>query len=178
MTIEEYMSSHRYDDNINELKTYFDSVIDWISSTFIDVESEMKGLEWNRLYETYHLQGYSPTLIHNRVQALYADEYVKKRSGIFEYILGGEQDQRLLEIRIFEEPTKKAVYARQTEKAKKDGVSNCPLCACGSNTNRVKIWKYAEMDADHVTAWSKGGATDISNCEMLCKTHNRSKGNK
>lgn len=178
MTIEEYMSSHRYDDNINELKTYFDSVIDWISSTFIDVESEMKGLEWNRLYETYHLQGYSPTLIHNRVQALYADEYVKKRSGIFEYILGGEQDQRLLEIRIFEEPTKKAVYARQTEKAQKDGVSNCPLCACGSNTNRVKIWKYAEMDADHVTAWSKGGATDISNCEMLCKTHNRSKGNK
>lgn len=178
MTIEEYMSSHRYDDNINELKTYFDSVIDWISSTFIDVESEMKGLEWNRLYETYHLQGYSPTLIHNRVQALYADEYVKKRSGIFEYILGGEQDQRLLEIRIFEEPTKKAVYARQTEKAKRDGVSNCPLCACGNNTNRVKIWKYAEMDADHVTAWSKGGATDISNCEMLCKTHNRSKGNK
>lgn len=75
-------------------------------------------------------------------------------------------------------PTKKAVYARQTEKAKKDGVSNCPLCACGSNANRIKIWKYSEMDADHVTAWSKGGATDISNCEMLCKTHNRSKGNK
>lgn len=32
--------------------------------------------------------------------------------------------------------------------------------------------------ADHVTAWSKGGATDISNCEMLCSTHNRAKGNK
>jgi hypothetical protein len=27
-------------------------------------------------------------------------------------------------------------------------------------------------------AWSKGGATDIKNCEMLCKTHNRAKGNK
>ena len=34
------------------------------------------------------------------------------------------------------------------------------------------------MDADHVTAWSKGGSTDISNCEMLCITHNRAKGNK
>ena len=34
------------------------------------------------------------------------------------------------------------------------------------------------MDADHVTAWSKGGATDISNCQMLCQTHNRAKGNK
>lgn len=35
-----------------------------------------------------------------------------------------------------------------------------------------------EMDADHVTAWSKGGATDASNCQMLCKTHNRAKGNR
>ena len=34
------------------------------------------------------------------------------------------------------------------------------------------------MDADHVTAWSKGGATDASNCQMLCKTHNRAKGNR
>jgi hypothetical protein len=29
-----------------------------------------------------------------------------------------------------------------------------------------------------VAAWSKGGATDISNCEMLCVTHNRAKGNR
>ena len=27
-------------------------------------------------------------------------------------------------------------------------------------------------------AWSKGGATDISNCQMLCKTHNRAKGDR
>ena len=40
------------------------------------------------------------------------------------------------------------------------------------------IWKLAEMDADHVTAWSKGGAIDRANCEMLCKSHNRAKGNK
>lgn len=35
-----------------------------------------------------------------------------------------------------------------------------------------------DMDADHVTAWSKGGSTDISNCQMLCKSHNRAKGNR
>ncbi|MDY2879736.1 MAG: DUF262 domain-containing protein [Candidatus Borkfalkiaceae bacterium] len=29
--IDKYMSKHRYDDNINELKAYFNSVIDWIS---------------------------------------------------------------------------------------------------------------------------------------------------
>ena len=35
-----------------------------------------------------------------------------------------------------------------------------------------------KMEADHVTAWSKGGATSIDNCTMLCVTHNRAKGNK
>nr|WP_275439587.1 HNH endonuclease [Dermacoccus nishinomiyaensis] len=34
------------------------------------------------------------------------------------------------------------------------------------------------MDADHVTAWSKGGETTLNNCEMLCIPHNRSKGNR
>lgn len=34
------------------------------------------------------------------------------------------------------------------------------------------------MDADHVTAWSKGGSTDMDNCQMLCQTHNRAKGNR
>lgn len=43
---------------------------------------------------------------------------------------------------------------------------------------KTRIYKNDEMDADHVTAWSKGGETDIKNCEMLCKPHNRSKGNK
>jgi hypothetical protein len=35
------MSKHRYDDNITELKTYFTTVIDRISSVFSDVEKEM-----------------------------------------------------------------------------------------------------------------------------------------
>lgn len=52
--------------------------------------------------------------------------------------------------------------------------SSCNL----TYTPKQKIWKLAEMDADHVKAWSKGGATDESNCQMLCKTHNRAKGNK
>ncbi len=58
--IGDYMSRHRYDNNITELKTYFNSVIDWVSSVFIDVESEMRGLEWGRLYEEYHHKSYNP----------------------------------------------------------------------------------------------------------------------
>lgn len=173
-----YMSRHRYDNNINELKHYFNSVVDWVSAVFTDVESEMRGLEWGRLYETYHNKPYNPQQVSVEVKKLYADPYVKNRKGIFEYILGGSVDKKLLEVRVFDEATKKAVYAKQTEAAIAAGVSNCPLCALGHDANKSKIWKLAEMDADHVTAWSNGGATDIANCQMLCKTHNRAKGNK
>ena len=34
------------------------------------------------------------------------------------------------------------------------------------------------LAGDHVTAWSKGGSTNLSNLTMLCVTHNRAKGNR
>lgn len=176
--IENYMSLHRHDTNINELKTYFNAVIDWVDNLFLEVYSEMQTVEWGRLYETYHKQPYNPKQISEKATELYADEYVKNKKGIFEYVLGGCQDSKLLEIRVFEDRDKKTVYERQTKEAQEKGISNCPLCALGNDNNRTKIWTFKEMDADHVTAWSKGGSTDISNCQMLCKTHNRAKGNK
>ena len=172
------MSKHRYDDNIIELKSYFNSVIDWISSVFPEIDDTMRGLDWGRLYEAYHKNAYDPQSAGNNVRELLADYYVKDKKGIYEYILSGMSDSRLLNIRIFDEPTKKSVYAKQTADAKNKGISNCPLCAMGSDNNKNRIWKISEMDADHVTAWSKGGSTDISNCQMLCKTHNRAKGNR
>lgn len=174
----DYMSQHRYDDNINELKTYFTSVIDWASSVFIDVKNEMCGLEWGRLYEQYHQNAYNPAEVSQKLHELYADPFVTNKRGIAEYILGGCSDTKLLNIRIFGEADKQTVYEQQTSTAREQGVSNCPLCAMGNDANHDRIWKLSEMDADHVTAWSKGGSTDISNCQMLCKTHNRAKGNK
>ncbi|TDB64419.1 HNH endonuclease family protein [Arundinibacter roseus] len=176
--IVDYMSRHRFDNDIRELKNYFNSVIDWASTLFIDVEREMCGLEWGRLYETYHKKAYDPKKVSAEVKKLYGDPSVKSRKGVFEYILGGSIDAKLLDIRIFEDSTKKAVYAQQKAKAEKNGVSNCPLCAIGHDANKTKIWSLGDMDADHVTAWSKGGSTDAKNCEMLCKTHNRAKGNR
>lgn len=176
--IDAYMSQHRYDDNIRELKAYFTSVIDWVSSVFSDVESEMRGLPWGEYYEKYHCNSYNPKEVHNKLQQLYEDFYVKNRKGVYEYILGGCKDTKLLDIRIFDEVTKKTVYKRQTADATQKNCSNCPLCALGNDSNAKRIYKQNEMDADHVTAWSNGGATDISNCTMLCKTHNRAKGNK
>ncbi|MGB4090252.1 MAG: DUF262 domain-containing protein [Smithellaceae bacterium] len=176
--IGDYMSRHRFDENINELKKYFNSVIDWVSNVFIDVESEMRGLEWGRLYEKYHKKAYSPAKVSAEVKKLYADLYVKSKKGIFEYILGGSKDTKLLDVRIFDDATKNSVYASQTKKAEAKSESNCPLCSIGHDANKNKIWKLNEMDADHVTAWIKGGATSEKNCQMLCKTHNRAKGNR
>lgn len=115
---------------------------------------------------------------HYNLDELYADPYVKNRKGVFEFILGGAIDTKLLNVRVFDEATKKSVYREQTVKAEKKEESNCPLCALGHDANKDKIWKIDEMDADHVAAWSKGGTTDAKNCQMLCKTHNRAKGNR
>ncbi len=176
--IENYMATHRGDTTINELETYFNSVIDWIDSVFPTVKKEMCGLEWGRLYETYHKNPYNKTKVGWEVDKLYADGFVTNRKGIFEYVLGGCTDSKLLEVRVFDDKVKSTVYHTQTTDAIAKGVSNCPLCAIGTNANKTRIWKLNEMDADHVAAWSKGGSTSIANCEMLCQTHNRAKGNK
>jgi 5-methylcytosine-specific restriction endonuclease McrA len=138
----------------------------------------MRGIEWGRLYEAYHNTAYDPKKVADQLAMLYNDFYTRNKKGIFEYILGGCVDTKLLDVRVFDEAAKKNVYARQTKEAQEKGVSNCPLCAVGHESNNKRIWKLSEMDADHVTAWSKGGATDRANCQMLCKTHNRAKGNK
>lgn len=177
LSIDGYMSKHRHDTSIVKMETYFNSVIDWASGLFC-MDDYMCGLQWGRLYELYHNRRYDREQINKSVSELLADESIGKRCNIYEYVLGGKEHPELLEIRVFEDSIKKLVYNRQTIEAKEKGVSNCPLCAIGNNSNRTRIYKLSEMDADHVTAWSRGGATDISNCEMLCKTHNRSKGNK
>jgi len=176
--IDEYMSRHRLDNNINELKTYFNTVIDWVSNVFIDVEPEMRGLPWGELYEKYHNTSYNPTEVRNKLEKLYTDLFVKNRRGAFEYVLGGCVDTKLLDIRVFDDVTKQTKYRLQTKEAMEKQISNCPYCAIGHDANKSKIYKLSEMDADHVSAWSNGGSTDISNCQMLCKTHNRAKGNR
>lgn len=176
--IDDYMAQHRDDTDIDELKNHFDTVIDWVDSVFEYTGSEMCGREWGRLYREYHKNAYSKDRVAERVNTLLNDSQVTDKKGIFEYVLGGEVVARLLNIRVFDKKTIKAVYRKQTAEAEAHGVSNCPLCAIGHDANAKRIYKESEMDADHVTAWSKGGATDEANCQMLCKTHNRAKGNR
>lgn len=176
--VDTYMSKHRGDSDIVEVKTYFNSVLDWAGTVFPTIEAEMRGLEWGRLYEEHHHKAYDPASLDAAVKELLGDPCVKSKKGVYEYLLGGATDKTILDVRVFEESTKRAVYKKQTEGATAEGKSNCPLCALGDNANKDRIWDLKDMDADHVTAWSKGGATDASNCEMLCRTHNQSKGNR
>lgn len=172
------MSRHRDNDSIDELKAHFNTVLDWVSTIFVDLEREMQGLEWGRLYEKYQSHSYDPAKVSTELRELYGDPYVKNRRGIFEYILGGMTDKKLLDIRFFDAATARSVYAKQTEKAEKDSVSNCPHCAMSNSTADTKIWSFSEMEADHVSAWSKGGESVAKNCQILCIPHNRSKGNR
>ena len=176
--VDDYMSKHRTKKNVDGVETYFNSVIDWVAGLFPTIENEMCGLEWGRLYELYHSKPYNPTKLDAEVKKLYGDPFVKNRKGIFEYLLGGSMDTKLLDVRVFDVATSRPVYEAQTKDAKAKGVSNCPLCANGPEATKTKIYTFAEMDADHVAAWSKGGKTIASNCQMLCKTHNRAKGNR
>ena len=157
----------------------FEAIIGWAGATVPQTDAPLvRGLDWGDLYRRYHTRPYSPAEVGATVARLVADPQVTDRHGIVPYVLGGCMDTRLLHVRVFDAKTRQTVYARQTARAREEGVSNCPLCALGSGPNRTRVWTLAEMDADHVTAWSRGGATDPSNCQMLCRTHNQAKGNR
>lgn len=177
--IDDHMARHRGDPTAAKaLERHFLAIIDWIESVFPTPEKEMCGLEWGKLHAAHHTTGYDKDIVGARVQSLYGDPFVKNRKGVFAYILGGETNPRLLDVRVFDTPVKRAAYTQQTQAAQIAKISNCPHCAMSGNAQAAKIWKFEEMEADHVTAWTKGGATNSNNCEMLCITHNRAKGNR
>lgn len=176
--VDEYMRDHQQDPNANELWLYFKSVIDWVEATFPKKRSQMKSIPWGPLYNTYKNAKLDPVALEAQVSSLMDDVDVQRKVGIYEFVLGGGTETKLLEVRVFDEKTKLAAYGKQTKAAEAAETSNCPQCASGTNANSTRIYDFKEMDADHVTAWSKGGATNLANCEMLCVPHNRSKGNR
>lgn len=177
--IADYMTTHRRDNDILQVKTHFETVIDWVANVFPAVKKEMRSVDWGRLYTEHHRKPYDPQEMGNKVEELYADPYVRNAKGVYEFLLRGSKDgdRKLLDIRFFNEATARSAYAKQRDLAEKNGVSNCSVCASGHEGLRTKTWDYDQMEADHVTAWSNGGETTPDNCEMLCKSHNAAKGN-
>ena len=135
-SIDAYLAQHRQDTDITGLKTYFTSVIDWVGSVFIrPPDKEMRGLEWGRLYEPYHSNSYNAAAARRRRRrSSAADPAVKNAKGIYEYLLGGAgRHQAARRSGCSTTTTKSAAYEQQTQAAKATGVSNCPLCAHGTD---------------------------------------------
>ena len=60
------------------------------------------------------------------MKKLAADDYVTSRKGIFEFLLGGSVDTKLLEVRVFDDKVKRAAYAKQTQAAEAQGRVQLP----------------------------------------------------
>lgn len=156
--IEEYMSARKNLHNAQELWSYFRTVVDWIQAIFPNTRREMKGLPWG-LYYNEHGQrtDLDAVELEQDIQRLMADEDITKKSGIYGFLLGG--DERLLNIRSFTPNQKREAYEQQA------GV--CPNCG--------EHYEYEQMEGDHITPWHDGGKTVAENCQMLCKECNRRK---
>ena len=160
MTIEGYMSECQENPTALELWSYFRNVIEWVESTFPHKRKEMKGIQWGLLYNRHGTRkDLDPKELEKQIQDLLLDEDVTKKSGIYEYLLTGEE--RKLNIRAFNRKTKLEAYERQDHK--------CAICG--------KELPIEEMQADHIVPWSKGGHTVPENCQLLCAECNLKKSN-
>lgn len=155
--IEKYMSIHQHDPNANELWMHFQNVIGWVRLTFTTYRKEMKGVDWGNLYNKYKDKMFDTVKLEQEIQVLMMDDDVTRKSGIYPYVL--TRNEKYLSIRTFTESQKRVAYERQ------NGI--CPKCG--------KHFELKEMEADHITPWSKGGKTVPENCQMLCQECNRRK---
>jgi len=156
-SVEDYMAIHQNDQNANQLWLYFQKVIQWVEAVFPTKRSEMKGIEWGLLYNQFKDGFYDTAKLEHQIKALMIDDDITRKKGIYQYVLTG--DEKHLAIRAFTPGMRRAAYERQ------DGI--CPVCK--------KHYEFDEMEADHITPWSKGGKTNAANCQMLCLEDNRRK---
>ncbi len=161
--LEDYMAVHQHTTNASELWLYFQSVINWVKTIFPIYRKEMSSVEWGLLYNRYSEKQLDPKALEEKISELMQDDDVTKKSGIYEYLLSG--NEKHLNIRTFTDNMKRKVYEKQK------GI--CPHCV---RDKREKVhFEIEEMEADHITPWCDGGKTEIDNCQMLCKEHNRRK---
>ena len=160
------MADHQHDPNCNELWLYYTSVINWVKTIFPTYRKEMKGLPWGEIYNEFGKKPLDTAALEAKVATLMQDPEVQKKSGIYQYVLTG--NEKFLNLRTFDDAVKREVYERQ------GGI--CPHCV---KEHREKThWEIEEMEADHITPWIEGGKTVAENCQLLCVEHNRRKSSK
>ena len=150
-TIEGYMAEHQNDASAVQLWSYFRSVIEWVQAIFPKKRREMKGLPWGLFYNAHGKRtDLDPASLEQEIQRLMGDEDVTRKSGIYEYLLTGEEKK--LSIRAFDRRDALTAYEKQKHK--------CAICG--------EEFDFEAMQADHIIPWSKGGKTIPENCQMLC----------
>ena len=158
--IEKYMSNHQHDKDAEELWKYFERVITWVKTIFIKYRKEMRGVEFGLLYNKFKHKKHDAKKLEEEIETLMEDDEVTNKKGIYYYIFTEKENN--LNIRSFTEKQKREKYEKQKG-----------ICIACSNHFEIE-----EMDADHITPWSKGGKTIIENCQLLCKEDNRRKAGK
>lgn len=158
--VADYMAKHQHDKNADALWKYFQDVIEWIRQTFPNYRKEMAHVNWGELYNEFKGKKLNAEKLEIEIVRLMQDEDVSKKSGIYPYVLTGEEKR--LSIRAFNDKMKREAYERQKG-----------ICVkCGEH------FDLSEMEADHITPWHEGGKTTAENCQMLCKQDNRTKSGK
>ena len=149
-----YMDAHQQDENANDLWQYFRDVIEWIERVFINRKNRIKYMrhnEWGKWYNEYKDVKFDAAQVEQSIKELIVDQEVERKSGIYPYILTGEE--RYLNLRTFSDDLKLTQYEMQD-------------CKCNSCKEEFNL---DEMEADHIVPWSDGGKTKLDNCQMLCK---------
>lgn len=159
--IEGYMSKHQHSKDAKEIWNYYTKVMKWVKDVFKVYRREMKGLPWGPIYNEHKDlivdEDFDADEMENKIKKLMMDEDVRNKKGIYQYVLNGKEKH--LSIRAFDARQKREAYEEQ------DGV--CVKCE--------EEFNFKDMEADHITPWSKGGQTTSENCQMLCRTCNRTK---
>ena len=170
--INEYMNRHAKDPNASDLWLYFNSVITWLETVFPKTEKKLlKGQPWGELYLRFKGKVFDSLALQDRIDELVLDDEVTSKKGVIRYVLAeaagdlSPKDEAGLSLRSFTPAQKIAQWKAQS------GV--CPVCAARGMAKTV--YALDEMEADHIKPWSKGGKTEMSNCQMLCKFHNNEK---
>lgn len=149
--VQGYMNEHQHDENSDELWNYYQSVIEWVKTTFTTYRKEMKGIAWGKLYNKYKDADLNAEEIESEVARLMADEDVTNKKGIYEYVL--DKEEKHLSIRSFSDRDKRTMYEKQGGIDPVDG----------------QHYELADMQAHHIVEWVDGGRTIIENCVMVSK---------
>lgn len=183
----DYIKKHQEEDFVKDQK-YVEDRLKFIKDVFDDP---------NKHIDTYwyladkYLSGKSNWVkykkdMNTRLKEYYkSDEYKlsqKKQKDIEEICLGSISGLTLDPRRVYTEEQKIEYIDKYAIKSSDGSKCQCVMCKAsfdlGEITEAATFFYANELEMDHKTPWSKGGRTELSNAQLLCKPHNIQKSNK